>query len=320
MLPKLTNKLGRKLITVTLNPVLDRTLWVPNFTPGGTFLVDRSEDVAGGKGVNVSRALKHFGIDSVATGIMAEAGSEPYIRLLQKGGIAHDFVPAQGNLRINITVISDSKKGETHLRDRGPEVTESTLDALEEKLRNLKEKSSLFVLSGSIPHGLPDHTYYRLITTMSRWGCDVFFDASGGPLKKGITARPFFIKPNVHEVEEVLGFFPDSQEELVKAVNSFSGMGIKNVMISMGKKGLVFSRGKEIVHAQLPIDQPVNTVGSGDAALAGGLIGIVSKLNIEDTARIACAMGAANTLISGACIFNTEDVCRLFKTVHINHL
>ena len=97
-------------------------------------------------------------------------------------------------------------------------------------------------------------------------------------------------------------------------------MGIKNVMITFGKNGLIYSRGDEIVHAHAAVPNPVNTVGSGDAALAGGIIGIINEFSTADTARIACALGSANTQISGACVFDTEEMEKFYTEVEISVL
>ena len=314
---KALNKLNPRIVTVTLNPVLDKTLWIKDFSAGKTFQVEKSVSVAGGKGVNVSRALQAFGKESLATGIMAKGGCEPYINLLNANHIAHDFLNVNGDLRTNITILSGSVPGETHLRDRGPVLNIEAFVKFRKKMRGLGNKNIFFVFSGSLPIGLPDDTYHTLISMVKG---EAYFDASGTALKKGLNAKPSFIKPNAHEVKDALGFFPESRNEFLKAINIFHEMGIKKIMISLGKKGLIFFQGKDIVHARLHITNPVNTVGSGDASLAGGLIGIITEFDTADTARLACAMGAANTLVSGACIFNTDDVENLFDKVTITLL
>ena len=317
---ELTNRLCRKVVTVTLNPVLDKTLWVKDFCAGGTFQVDRSEDVAGGKGVNVSRALKTMGFDSTASGLMAEGVSAPYIQLMERDGIAHDFLMTEGNLRMNITVVSGGQNGETHLRDKGPLLREELLPELEKKLKAMISRNTLYVVAGSLPRGLPDASYHRLIKCVKSWGSHAVLDSSGQPLLEGLKAKPFFIKPNSYEVEEVLGFLPETRKTLIRAVERFHSTGIENVMITLGKRGVVFSQGGKAVLARASVERPVNSVGSGDAALAGALAGMLSELGTEDTARLACAMGAANTLVSGACVFLKKDVFRLMEEVYVQPL
>jgi len=335
---------GYKLITVTLNPVLDKTLWVHAFRAGKTFLADRSETYAGGKGVNVSRALQKFGIHSTATGIIGKNGKLMYLGLLDADTIQHDFLITDGNIRTNITVVTDQEKKETHIREKGSRLSNCVRAALEEKLQVLacealtnkggtpdRDSGSVipptsfpagvfFIFSGSIPAGFPQAVYRDLIQTVKKYGCSAFLDTSGASLREGLKAKPLFIKPNVHEVEEACGFFPSSTRDFITAVDLFHRRGIKNVMISRGKDGLLFSRGNGIISACLKVPSPENTVGSGDAAIAGGVIGTLNNLDTEQIARLASAMGGANTLVSGACRFRVRDVEVFYDKVKINYL
>jgi tagatose 6-phosphate kinase len=338
-----TKKIGAatRVVTVTLNPAVDRTLWVPGFEAGKTFSVERSETVAGGKGVNVSRALKRLGIDSTATGIIGRDGSAPYLGSLDAEGLSHDFVFVDGTLRTNVTVLAcggacggevnpEGRSDETHLREKGPAVAEAALAELEEKLKALIQDSCLVVFSGSLPLGLPDDSYGRLVELAKSRGARSALDSSGAPLRLGLKTGPFLIKPNAREVEESLGFLPKGEAGLLEAIRRYKAEGIEAVMISLGKEGLVYSRPQSpggggdfrvsAVRARLSVEHPLNAVGSGDAALAGALAGILSGFCDKDTARLACAAGAANTLVSGACIFRSEDVERLFGMTEVKAL
>ena len=320
MIGNIRNRLKKSIVTVTMNPVLDRTLNVKNFRAGGTFQVDSSESFAGGKGVNVSRALRAFGIDSTATGMLADGGSDVYKNLLDTGEIAHDFFSINGFMRTNVTIVSDNNGKETHLREKGPVIHSSMFKEFEGNIRSMYKKDAIFVFSGSLPDGMPDKTYPSLINEARSAGAKVFFDASGRSFKEGIKAVPLFIKPNAREVEEALGFYPDLRSDLFKAVQAFHSMGIKNVMITLGKSGLIYSSGEEIVHAQAAVPVPINTVGSGDAALAGGIIGVINGFDTADTARIACALGSANTQISGACVFDIREFEEYYTKTEISVL
>ena len=327
-----------RVVTVTLNPAVDRTLWVPGFEAGKTFSVERSETVAGGKGVNVSRALKRLGVGSTATGIIGRDGSGPYLGALDAEGLSHDFVFVDGTLRTNVTVLAyggawgmgAGRSDETHLREKGPAVAEAALAELEEKLKALIQDSCLVVFSGSLPLGLPDDSYGRLVELAKSRGARSALDSSGAPLRLGLKTKPFFIKPNAREVEESLGFLPKGEAGLLEAIRRYTAEGIEAVMISLGKEGLAYSRRESAdgegdfrvsaVRARLSVESPLNAVGSGDAALAGALAGILSGFCAKDTARLACAAGAANTLVSGACVFRSEDVERLFGMTEVKPL
>jgi fructose-1-phosphate kinase PfkB-like protein len=175
----------------------------------------------------------------------------------------------------------------------------------------------LVVLSGGLPPGLDPGTYARLIAFVHGRGAEAAFDASGDPLREGLAARPDLIKPNAREVSESLGFHPRSDEDVARALALYHDAGVETVVLSLGGEGLAFSRGGRAVRARVAVDRPLNSVGSGDAALAGALAGTLGGLPDEDVAALACAAGAANTLVSGACVFRLEDVERLFAAVEL---
>jgi len=326
-----------QVITVTLSPVFDKTLWIRNFSIGKTFLASQSETYAGGKGVNVSRALLNFSIRTTATGILGDEGKDTYRRLLDADGIEHAFFITRGPVRTNITVVSPETGRETHLREKGLSVHNSVLLEFAGKLQELKDKSInefaaglhekivsrfpvLFIFAGGLPTGLSQHTYRELIETVTEWKCPSILDASGEAFREGVRAAPLLIKPNMREVGDALGFLPSSNTDFIKAVETFHNMGTERVMISRGKDGIVYSCGNGILEARLVIKHPINTVGSGDCAVAGGVIGIIRNLSDEDTARLACAMGGANTLISGAGRFSKDEANKLLEQVQLDYL
>ncbi|MFW6138858.1 MAG: 1-phosphofructokinase family hexose kinase [Spirochaetota bacterium] len=315
MLPKLEIKPGCEIITVTLNPVVDKTFWIKDFRPGGTFVAEKSVSLAAGKGVNVSRAISNFGGVSTATGILSKKGSGAYLYLLANEKIHHDFLLTEGLLRANTTVISIQKGNstETHLREKGPTIERQVLEEFSRKLSFLLSQGSVVVFSGSIPGGLGAGTYFELIKNANECGSKVFFDGSGKLLAEGLKAKPFFIKPNIFEVNDALGLVPRSDGELKKAVRTFHHMGIEYVMITGGSEGLVLGYQGQVVRAKVKLKHPVNSVGSGDSCVAAAVLGVESRLSAQDTARLAAAAGAANTLVSGAGVFSISDVEQLYQ-------
>ncbi len=319
------------VVTVTLNPVVDMTFRVPHFLAGKTFLAEQSDAYAGGKGVNASRALLHLYVPSTATGIIGEQGRNTYLDILDNEGIRHVFMQTQGTVRTNVTVITPGKR-ETHIRDRGPRLNTETFSDFQKHFKKLVAEAlgempltkqgahatkPIVILSGSIPEGLPAESYSILLHEAHEMGALAVLDASGEPLRLGLREKPFFIKPNRHEAEEALGFLPENEQDYRKAIDSFHKLGIELVMISKGKEGLYLSNGNSIVSASVHVEGAINTVGSGDAAVAGAVFSTINELGLDETARISCALGAANTLIAGACIFETEHVKRLFQDVYV---
>jgi 1-phosphofructokinase family hexose kinase len=317
MIEALKEKLRYRIITVTLCPVFDKTVWIKNFKAGDTFLLDDSKIIAAGKGVNVSRALRAFDISSIATGMLPDIGAPEYIRLLEEEDISHDFLFTSGSIRTNTTIIG-GKGSETHLRERGSRIPASAFVSFKKKILNLIKKDTVFVFSGRLAEGLADKSYFDLISTVKEQGCLVFLDVSGAALKRALKAKPYFIKPNLREVQDALGYFPATIRDLLRAINYFHNLGIEHVVISRGKDGVLYSEGREIVSAKCVISNPVNSVGSGDAAVAGCVIGILSGIDNRKIAKLAAAFGGANTLLSGAGRLHPQDVMQLYKNVEMS--
>jgi 1-phosphofructokinase family hexose kinase len=318
-----------RILTVTLNPSIDRTLWVPGFEVGKTLRADRSEDFAGGKGVNTSRVLKRLGVRSTATGLLPATASRLYREILEGEGIEHDFVMTEGRMRTNVTVLSDGGAQETHIRDRGVPVPVDAFELFMARLDELMDAApegeeppaqTYVVCSGSLPEGLRHDCYAAIIERVRVSEALAFLDSSGTPFTLGLQAGPTFIKPNRHEVEEALGFLPQSDEEYIRASRAFHRMGIPFVMISCGDEGLLLSDERKLVWAAAAVEHPLSTVGSGDAAVAGMLLGMISGMDIEETARLACALGSANTLIPGGGRVEWDDVLRLYERAQLRFL
>ena len=322
------------VITVTLNPVVDMTYLIPHFLAGKTFLADKSNAYAGGKGVNTSRALHHLNVASTATGIIGQKGKCTYLDILDSEGIRHVFMQTQGSVRTNATVITPGKR-ETHIRDRGPHLSTETFQKFRIHFKRLVSETTggesqsdndshdiklIVILSGSIPEGLPAESYGMLLNDAHEMGALTVLDASGEALRIGLEEKPHFIKPNRHETEEALGFLPQSESDYRKAIDLFHTGGVVQVMITRGSEGLYLSNGHTTVSASVRVEEAINTVGSGDAAVAGGVYSIIHELDIEETARLSCALGAANTITAGACIFETDHVKKLYRNMVVKRL
>jgi tagatose 6-phosphate kinase len=237
-------------------------------------------------------------------------------------------------VRTNATVITP-KKRETHIRDRGPRLNIETFQRFRTHFKKLFSEETnqtttptidlhdikpMVILSGSIPEGLPADSYGMLLHDAHEMGALTVLDASGEALRIGLEEKPYFIKPNRHETEEALGFLPQSEADYRKAIDLFHTAGIVLVMISRGKEGLYLSDGHTTMSASVRVEQAINTVGSGDAAVAGGVYSIIHKHGIEETARLSCALGAANTITAGACIFETDHVKKFYRNVVVKRL
>ena len=193
------------IVTLTPNPVLDRTLTVPHIELDEVFRATSTRLDWGGKGFNVSRALKALGKESVA---MAFAGGGTG-QMLEQGlhalGIETDFVSVAGETRTNVVVVDQATGRHIKVNEAGPSISPQEHDELLERVRQRVQPGDLWVLAGSLPPGLPANFYAEVIELLQGCGARAFLDTSGGPLRLGCAARPALVKPNVAEAQEITG-------------------------------------------------------------------------------------------------------------------
>lgn len=257
------------ILTVTLNPCIDRTIVIPEFAYGGTnHIADTRQDVAG-KGINVSIALKQLGVDSVCLGFNSADDAALLERTLEEREIAYDFVMVPGNLRMNIKVFDESRRAMTEFNARGGEAPQEAVRSLLQKLDRYLDRAELLVLSGSAPKGVPEDIYGTMIRMARGKGVCTVLDASGSLLAEGFRAKPFLVKPNLDEFQNMF------REELAagRSVEEIAGelvtQGVGGVCISMGADGAMLVCADGIYTAGAPDVEVKGVQGAGDSMVAG---------------------------------------------------
>jgi 1-phosphofructokinase len=278
-----------RIATVSLNPAIDQTALVPNFTAGAVNRVEREQSDAGGKGVNVASFLAHFGFPVAVTGLLGDANVEPFVRLFAEKGIVDRFVRVPGLTRVNVKIVDEVQDRVTDINFPGLHVADDHLARLYTAVDALADDTEWFVLSGSVPSGVPDTIYAELVARLKRRGKIVVVDASGPPLAAAIPAAPDVIKPNIAELQELVGSRLSGHTEVVEAARALVGRGIGLVAVSMGPRGAVFVENGAAVLAVPPKITVKSTVGAGDAMVAGIVTGTVRGLDLADRARLATA-------------------------------
>lgn len=299
------------IYTVTLNPSLDYVVSVEDFQPGKTNRTSEEQIYAGGKGINVSAQLKNLGCDSVALGFVAGFTGQEIQRQLKEKEINTDFILLQeGSSRINLKI--KNIEG-TEINGTGPCIRQVELDALLQKLDALQTGDVLF-LSGSIPGSVPGDIYARMMKRLEHKGILVVLDTAGEALRKGLSLKPFLIKPNQQEINELFGVRVNTREELLVLGKKLQEMGARNVLISLAGEGavLICENGK-IYRSKAPKGKPVNSVGAGDAMLAGFMAEWLKTVNYEEAFYRSVATGSATAFAEG---FATEEAVQaLYKQV-----
>ena len=281
------------IVTVTVNPAVDKTLIVHGFRPGATnrATVDRVD--GGGKGINVARNLRQFGCDVIATGFLGADDRHGMAAMLGQHAIQADFVPVVGESRVNLKIIDPSAGVETEINEPGFVVTPDAIDVLAAKLAALAREASVVVFSGSLPPGSPDDLYSRLLAVARAEGVATTLDTAGNALGHGLAAGPDVVKPNRAEAEEFVGAPITDEQSLVAAAHRMLGLGARRVVISLGADGAISASADGMWRAHVPAVMPRSTVGAGDAMMAALAYGLVQSLSQPDALRLATAAGCA---------------------------
>lgn len=287
------------IVTVTLNPALDKTAGVDVMRP---YALNRLRGVqvdAGGKGVNVSAMIHALGGESVATGFAGGGAGEELLRRLTLKGIRHDFVRVSSVTRTNLKVVDDAG-GLTELNEPGPEIKTEEFAQLQEKLAGFAKPGNIFVLSGSLPRGLSSGVYRELCAMLRQSGAGVFLDADGDALEAALDTKlvPDYIKPNRYELLNLFGMEARgavTEEDLTDLCLRLRGRGVKLVALSLGSEGALFAGRDGVLRSPaLPV-KVGSTVGAGDSMVGALVYGFEQGLSGEDCCVLAMAASA------GAC-------------------
>lgn len=308
------------IVTVTMNPAIDKTVDIDQFEHGGLNRIKSIVLDAGGKGINVSKTIKHLGLDSVATGFIGGNGGTIIENVLNEYGITTDFVRVDGETRTNMKVVELT--GEvTELNEPGPQVTDENIEELLKKLESYASEKTLFVLAGSIPRGVNKDIYSRIIRTVHEKGAKVFLDADGELFVKALEAKPDMIKPNRVELEELFGMdYRASEQELVDMAGKLLDKGIEFVAVSMGQMGALFLKKDRAVKCPGLSVKAHSTVGAGDAMVAALSYGWNQKYSFEEQIKLGVATSAGAVTTVGTKPPSRTLVNALYQQVEIQDL
>jgi len=311
------------IVTVTVNAALDRTLTVPVFQIGYRHRSSEVLSLAGGKGINVARALKLLDTPVVATGLAGGRTGTRIIEELTAEAILNDLVRISGESRTSTAVVDPTSGTYTEINEWGPEVTTTELEMLTEKLHYLARGADFVVLSGSLPRKVPTTFYADAIRDLARRDVRVVLDSEGEPLRFGVEAGPFLVSPNQREAEQLVGQELEDDDDFLMALDAIAEMGARNVLITL-ENGcfalLRFGKKTRRMRAFAPHVQPVSGVGSGDVLLAQFLVAVGDERSPEDAIRAAVAAGAASVREVGAGRFSPALAATLAADIELAEL
>jgi 1-phosphofructokinase len=275
------------MITVTLNPAIDHTVFVDALVPGTVHRATRSHRQAGGKGVNVGTMLAMGGATVTVSGFLGEANPSIFEQHFQAHGMQDEFIRVAGETRTGIKVIDAKAQDTTDFNLPGPAPTRAQCDALIARLQELVEVGTWVVLAGSLPVGVDVDFLGELIHRLRAAGAKIAVDTSGAALAAAVEAGIDLAKPNNHELEELLGRDLSDFASLLAAARELCREKVPNLVVSLGAEGALFlSKDAELI-ARAPKVNVVSTVGAGDSLLAGYLQGRLAGENAANCARRA---------------------------------
>ncbi|SHH16879.1 1-phosphofructokinase [Desulforamulus hydrothermalis] len=296
-----------KVVTVTLNPALDKTITIPQLEVGGLNRVEQVRLDPGGKGINVAKVLKKFSVDVIATGFLGSEG-EFLQRSLQKLGIKTDFINVPGVTRTNLKIVDNQTKFTTEINELGFVVLDEHLASFRKKLRHLLQNTAVLVLGGSLPRGVPPTIYADYISLAREYNVKTILDADGLALEEGIKACPFAVKPNVHELAGLMGRPLTTEKEIVAAGQELIKAGITIVVISRGSEGTI-AMAKDEAYIVTPFSIiPQSTVGAGDSMVAAMAYAILQNKSLVETARLATVAGTVTASKPGTEVCSLNEV------------
>ncbi len=305
------------IATITLNPSLDEHITVHGLVVEETNRWVRRHRYAGGKGIDVARAIHEMDGVSIAYGFIGGANGRLMEILLDEEGVPFSFTPIQQETRTNFIITDTKTSQQTRIGAPGPHISKGELERFLRKMSKIRPSPDLMALGGSVPPGIPVSIYYDIVMEAKGYGVRTILDSEGQWLAEGIKAKPYLIKPNVHEAERLLGRELPTEEAIIEAALELVKMGIEVVVISTGKDGIIAATKGSLFKAVPPPVKIRSAVGAGDCTIAG----LASKLAygepLIEACRLAVAMGTAAVLTPGTELCRRADVESLLPQIKV---
>lgn len=288
------------IITVTLNPAVDKTVFVPGFAVDAVNRVERVVLDPGGKGLNVSKSAQALGAQTICLGILGSDTGEYIARALDQMQLRHHMVRVEAPTRTNTKVVDLRLGTNTDINEPGAEVSEQTVQAVWQSIEAYACEGDTVVFAGKNPPGTPTDLLARWTNALQKKGVHVCLDTVGKPMLLAMEQNPCVIKPNVEELEELMQCSLPDETAVVGAARELTHRGIELVAVSMGGDGAVFVTKDQAVRTQCPKVKVVSTVGAGDSMMAAIAVGLEQGLSLEEIARRATATATATVQVEGS--------------------
>ena len=308
-----------KIITLTLNPAFDVHCFVKSFAPYHENLATVTENEAGGKGVNISRALTACGVDNLAFVVIGDENGESFTKRLLADGMRYQALPVAGRIRENITVHTEGAP-ETRISFAGFSAPDDLLARVKSALWEEIDRETVVTLTGRNPDGVGIEETKALLRELKEKGAKVVIDSRSFTLADLLEVKPWLIKPNQEEISAYLGREIGAFSEVVDAAEELHTKGIENVMISLGEQGALLTCGEGVFLATPPQIEAKSTIGAGDSSIGGFLAATIERADAKDRLRRAVAYGTAACMTEGTRPPSKEDVAGVLCGIQLQAL
>ena len=305
------------IATVTLNAAIDKRYVIEKLQPGEVLRLEECSYSAGGKGINVSRVARLSGEEVFAMGFIGGCSGGYIIEELKKLDIECDFTQAEGETRSCINLFEKASKRQTEFLEPGVTVMADQKKLFLETYKKGIAACPVVVISGSAPKGIEPEFYRKLIRIAKNMGKKVILDTSGNLLKEGICEKPYLVKPNRKELEDLMGKKFSDNRKLLKAAMKIKDQGVEIVVVSLGRYGAVAVTSEGVYTGIAPDIPVVNTVGCGDSMVAAFAAGCAHALPVREMLRYGLAFAAANAVNEKTGFFLHEDYLNLLERVEV---
>lgn len=307
-----------KIVTLTLNPAFDVHCFAENFKPYHESIAKITSKEAGGKGVNVSRALQSNGVDNLAVVIVGNENGEEFVKALEKDGLNVAPVYANGRIRENIT-LHEKSNPETRISFEGFSCDAEILSQVIACVGEV-DAQTIITFTGSIPKGVNVLDVLEMLKTFKQKGARVAIDSRSVSLEQLIEFKPWLIKPNKDETEHYTSKHIESVNDAVDIAKTLCGQGVENAVVSLGGEGAVLACKEGVFYAKTPDVQVTSTIGAGDSMIAGFIDGTVKEMSSQNVLKRASAFGTSACIQEGTKPPTNEDIQKIEKQIIVTEV
>lgn len=312
--------MAKSILTLTVNPAVDRIVTVDRLAFEDRAYIDSITEAAGGRGINAARVLTSFGAHAIAITTSGGEVGRTFQEQLEHDHFIKEIVTIRSNIRSNLA-ISDRQGLSVKLNQLGPKLTAAEQNRIIGAVEKLLPKASWLMLCGSLPSGVDDHLYSKLIRLAEQHKVETLLDTDGDPLLYGLEAGPTIIKPNQSEAERLLHSALITRSQLIDAVQRLKALGPKSVVLSLGSRGLIAATSTEgTLEVAPPPIQSLCPIGAGDAMAAAIVWALNRNESFSDALRWGVAAGTASARLPGISLANLEQTKEIYPQVQINRI